>query len=180
MIIIITGSSHVGKTVLSQKLMERIHFPYLSLDHLKMAFIRLKMTDLTVEDDFEMRSFLWPFAAEIIKTAIENEQNLIVEGCYVPDNWKEFFSTDYLRSIRIIYIVMSETYIRQHLNEIASFADVIERRKEDFIDQNRLIACSREFKEYCVQEKLPYLEIDEVFDEDLLTDRILSLVYDSQ
>ena len=28
--------------------------------------------------------YLWPIVREIIKTAIENRQDLIVEGCYVP------------------------------------------------------------------------------------------------
>ena len=80
MVILLGGSSHVGKTLFAQKLLEELHYPYVSLDHLKMAFIRTGRTHLTVEDDAPMRYFLWPFAAEMIKTAIENGQNLIVEG----------------------------------------------------------------------------------------------------
>ena len=84
MILLIGGSSHVGKTLLSQKLMEKYHWPYLSLDHLKMGLIRRGMTALTVEDDYEMRYLLFPLAAEMIKTAVENRQNMIVEGFYIP------------------------------------------------------------------------------------------------
>ena len=40
MIILITGASHTGKTVLAQKLLEKYHYPYLSIDHLKMGLIR--------------------------------------------------------------------------------------------------------------------------------------------
>ena len=91
MVYLIGGSSHVGKTLLAQKLMERYGIPYVSLDHLKMAFIRTGKTTLSVEDDYEMRYFLWPFVAEWVKTAIENNQNLILEGCYIPDSWQESF-----------------------------------------------------------------------------------------
>ena len=48
MIYLIGGSSHVGKTLAAQKLMERTGIPYTSLDHLKMGFIRSGMTDVTV------------------------------------------------------------------------------------------------------------------------------------
>jgi len=35
MIVLITGASHTGKTVLAQKLLEKYKYPYLSIDHLK-------------------------------------------------------------------------------------------------------------------------------------------------
>ena len=51
MIILITGASHTGKTVLAQKLLEKYKYPYLSIDHLKMGLIRSGYTKLTPEDD---------------------------------------------------------------------------------------------------------------------------------
>ena len=71
MIYLIGGSSHVGKTYFSQKLMEEIKVPYVSLDHIKMMFIRSGLTKLTPDDDYEMRYFLWPYMAEYIKTCID-------------------------------------------------------------------------------------------------------------
>ena len=88
MITIITGASHTGKTLLAQKILERCAMPYLSIDHLKMGLIRSGHTDLTAQDDDALTDFLWPILREIIKTAIENHQNLIVEGCYVPADWR--------------------------------------------------------------------------------------------
>ena len=32
MVILITGATHTGKTVLAQTLLERYHYPYLSID----------------------------------------------------------------------------------------------------------------------------------------------------
>ena len=81
MIVLIQGSSHSGKTLLAQKLLEKYHYPYLSIDHLKMGLIRAKYTNLTpYSTEKELTNYLWPIIKEIIKTAIENKQNLIVEG----------------------------------------------------------------------------------------------------
>lgn len=100
MVILITGASHTGKTVLAQKILEKYKFPYLSVDLLKMGLIRSKNTDLSPQDDRELEKYLWPIVREIIKTAIENQQNLVVEGAYIPFGWKESFSADYLKEIR--------------------------------------------------------------------------------
>ena len=47
MIFLIAGASHTGKTILAQKLLEKYHYPYLSIDHLKMGLIRSGHTNLT-------------------------------------------------------------------------------------------------------------------------------------
>ena len=109
MVILIAGGSHTGKTLLAQRLLERYHYPYLSIDHLKMGLIRSGQTRLTPEDDRELTDYLWPIVREMVKTAIENRQNLIVEGCYIPFDWKESFSESYLAEIRYLCLVMSGT-----------------------------------------------------------------------
>ena len=92
MIILITGASHTGKTALSQKLLEQYHYPYLSIDHLKMGLIRSGNTSLTpLSDEHDLTAYLWPIVCEMVKTAVENEQNLIVEGCYIPFDWTDHF-----------------------------------------------------------------------------------------
>ena len=102
MIILIAGASHTGKTLLAQKMLEKYRFPYLSIDHLKMGLIRSGNTGLTPADDEALTVYLWPIIREIVKTAIENRQNLIVEGCYIPFQWREDFDERYVPSIRFI------------------------------------------------------------------------------
>lgn len=114
MVILITGASHTGKTLLAQKLLETYHFPYLSLDLLKMGLIRSGHTNLTPEDDNALQAYLWPIAREMIKTTVENRQNLIVEGCYIPFGWEEGFSAEYLKEMRYYCLVMSRQYIESH------------------------------------------------------------------
>ena len=131
MIIIITGASHVGKTNLAQMLLEKYQYPYLSIDHLKMGLIRSGNTKLTPYDDLKLEDYLWPIVREIIKTAIENKQNLIVEGCYVPSSWRDGFSDDYLRDIRFIVLAMTKDYIINHFEDLKKYQNVVEKRLYD-------------------------------------------------
>nr|MCR5128721.1 ATP-binding protein [Lachnospiraceae bacterium] len=128
MIILITGASHTGKTLLAQKMLEEYSCPYLSIDHLKMGLIRSGNTGLTPEDDKALTEYLWPIVREIVKTAIENRQNLIVEGCYIPFSWRRDFDDRYLPSIRFICLAMSERYIENHFGEIIGHESEIEDR----------------------------------------------------
>ena len=131
MIILITGASHTGKTFLAQRLIEKYHYACLSMDHLKMGLIRSGYTTLTPEDDDELTNYLWPVVREIIKTAIENRQNLIVEGCYVPFDWRQSFEACYLDSIRFICLAMTDNYIDSHFDDIWQHACDIEHRIND-------------------------------------------------
>ncbi len=196
MIYLIGGSSHVGKTLLAQKLMERFKIPYLSLDHIKMMFIRSHLTSLTVYDDYKMRYFLWPYVAELIKTAVENDQHMIIEGCYIPSEWREAFAADasaktsedapedtdgatgvnYLSHIRSCFIVMSERYLRENIDAVGKYASVIEHRIDDETDLERLINCSREFEEECQKQQIPCLVIDEEYNVDKLTERLAAIL----
>ena len=165
MIYLISGASHVGKTLLAQKLVEKYRYPAFSIDHLKMGLIRSGNTKLTpLSPDEELTAYLWPIVREMIKTALENGQNLIVEGCYVPLDWKKDFSPDELKEIRSYLLIMSENYIRNHFDKIQAYACVIENRlyddfaiKEALTDNARLLAEA----ERCGAE---YILIDEAYE----------------
>ena len=132
MVILIAGASHTGKTALAQKLLEKYRYPYLSIDHLKMGLIRSGQTELTpMSEDGALTAYLWPIVREMVKTAIENGQNLTVEGCYIPFDWAKDFSKEYLAQIRYCCLVMSEKYIRSHFEDIKKYANIIENRLDD-------------------------------------------------
>lgn len=132
MIILIGGASHTGKTRLAQQLLEKYQIPYLSVDHLKMGLIRSGQTELTPQSSgVELTRYLWPVVREMIKAAAENGQSLIVEGCYIPCDWRKDFSEQHLAQMRGLHIVMSERYIRSHFAAIRGFANVIEQRLDD-------------------------------------------------
>lgn len=132
MVLLIAGPSHTGKTALAQKLLKKYQYPYLSIDHLKMGLIRSKHTRLTPLSGHQaLTDLLWPIVREMIKTVIENGQNLIVEGCYIPFDWAKDFEIDELSQIRYLCLVMSEAYIRDHYHEIRGYANVVETRLDD-------------------------------------------------
>ena len=161
MIILIAGPSHTGKTALAQRLLEKYHYPYLSIDHLKMGLIRSGQTKLTPMDDDKLTDYLWPIVREMIKTAIENDQNLIVEGCYIPYNWKESFAPMYLEKIRYRCLVMSEGYIRSHFDDIAGYANTIEKRLEDDCTLESVLEDNAKALQMCRRCRCDFIWIDE-------------------
>ena len=166
MIILITGASHTGKTLLAQKLLERYHYPALSIDHLKMGLIRSGNTQLTsMSDDEELTAYLWPIVREMVKTAIENKQNLIVEGCYIPMDWQKDFSEEYLKDIRFYCLIMSETYIRNHFADIKTFASVIEDRLDDeYCTLESVLEDNAGFLERANKQGAEYILIDSEYE----------------
>ena len=164
MIILITGTSHVGKTALAQKLLEKYKYPYLSIDHLKMGLIRSGYTNLTVEQDDELTALMWPIVREMIKTAIENKQNLIVEGCYIPFDWETSFEVSYREHIRAIRLIMSSEYIETHFDEILSHASDVEHRLDDSdCTKHRLIQENQKELEGSMKFGCKYILIDKEY-----------------
>lgn len=165
MIILITGASHTGKTLFAQKLLEKYKYPYLSIDHLKMGLIRSGQTDLTpTSDDGLLTAYLWPIVREMIKTAIENNQNLIVEGCYIPFDWQKNFDSEYLPNITYYCLVMSENYIKKHLNEIKKYANVIEKRTDDDYNIESALKENAHILGQVKKYGLKYILIDEKYE----------------
>ena len=166
--ILITGASHTGKTALAQRLLERFKYPYLSIDHLKMGLIRSGNTALTpLSDDGELTAYLWPIVREIIKTAIENKQNLIVEGCYVPFDWQNDLDAEYLADIRYVCLVMSERYIKEHFEDIKGYASVIESRVYDDCTLEGVVADNAEVLRGARQNNVNYILIDDEYEIDI-------------
>ena len=166
MIVLITGASHTGKTLLAQRLLEKYHFPYLSMDHLKMGLIRSGNTTLTpFSEDRELTEYLWPIVREIIKTAVENRQNLIVEGCYIPYDWKEDLEKKYLDEIKYICLVMSRDYIQEHFDEIRKFANIIEQRQDDeACTLENVLVDNENVQKLCEEHQLKYILIEDVYE----------------
>ena len=107
MVILISGTTRTGKTLMAQTLMGKHNIPYMSVDHLKMGLYRgLGDEKYNPEQKYTvLGETLWPVIKGIILTAVENDQNLIIEGCYIlphmikdlnypPMNWQDSRSID--------------------------------------------------------------------------------------
>ena len=168
MIILIAGASHTGKTLLAQRLLEKHHYPYLSIDHLKMGLIRSGQTTLTPMDDDALTSYLWPIVREMIKTAIENGQNLIVEGCYIPYDWEKDFDPEYRKHICYCCLIMSRNYIEKHFDDIQSYGNAIEQRLDDSgLCKDSLIRDNENALRRCKENGCDYIILDDLYSIDL-------------
>lgn len=168
MIVLLAGATHTGKTNLAQKLLEKYKYPYFSIDHLKMGLIRSGNTALTVFDDEKLTPYLWNIVKEMIKTAIENNQNLIIEGCYIPFNWFKDFNAEYLKHIKYYCLVMSENYIDNHFNDIKKFANIIENRGEDcHCTKNDILKDNIYNLEMCKKYGCNFILIDNNYEADI-------------
>lgn len=175
MVILISGASHAGKTALAQRMLEKYNFPYLSIDHLKMGLIRSGCTDLTpMSETDDLTAYLWPIVREMIKTAIENRQNLIVEGCYIPFDWKQDFTEEYLENIRFVCLVMSDKYIKNHFADIKKYASVIESRLDDSdCTPESVMKDNAEVLDGVKKYGLPFVLIDDRYDADELIKAVM-------
>ena len=168
MIILIAGASHTGKTAAAEKLLLKYGYPYLSIDHLKMGLIRSGNTSLTpLSPDDELTDYLWPIVREMIKTAIENEQNLIVEGCYIPFDWHKDFEEEYLKNIEYYCLIMSEKYIKNHFDDIVKYASVAEKRLADDCSAEELIKDNLKNLALAQKYGLNYILIDDEYSVEL-------------
>lgn len=177
MVILISGTSHVGKTLISQKLLEKLLVPYLSIDHLKMGLFRAgktKFTPLSLYSD--ITSEIWPIIEGIIKTNIENDQDIIIEGCFIPKNYSEYFDEEYLKHIKYCCIVMSDEYLEKQSQNLEKYACVIENRIDDEIEIDLIKECNKEFRENCIKRNYHYYLVDKEYNPDWIVDDFINYI----
>ena len=125
-----------------------------------MGLIRSGYTNLSVEDDDVLTVLMWPIVREMIKTAVENGQHLVIEGCYLPFDWRKDFSEEYLPHIRFVCLVMTEAYLRARFDDVRRYANVVENRISDGLSLEALIRDNAENLAKCRQHGCEVLLID--------------------
>ncbi|SFS60393.1 2-phosphoglycerate kinase [Paenibacillus sp. BC26] len=173
MIILISGSSRTGKTLMAQTLLENYHIPYLSIDHLKMGLYRANPEcGFTPLDSTEhIGETLWPILKGIIMTNIENKQNLIIEGCYILPEYIHDFEEEYAEKIVSVFLGFSRAYIDNSLvSHIFGHQSVIEDRgdpeEEHFISEYR--SEHDAFRSQCLGSGAAYFEINENYENEIV------------
>ena len=129
-----------------------------------MGLIRSGYTDLTVEQDDALTALMWPIIREMIKTAIENEQHMVIEGCYLPFDWRKDFGEKYLLHIRFVCLVMTEEYLRSHFSDVRRYASVVENREEETeLDLTELIRDNAANLAKCHEHGCEFILIDDKY-----------------
>lgn len=128
-----------------------------------MGLIRSGNTLLTVNDDKKLTPYLWSIIKEIIKTAIENKQNIIIEGSYIPFDWQKDFDASYLQEIKFYCLIMTAEYIENNFSKILAFENIIENRISTDLNKSDLIADNKMNLKLCMEYGLEYILIDKIY-----------------
>ncbi len=163
MIVFLGGESCTGKTRLAQTLLEHYSIPYLSLDHLKMGWIRAGQASFQADSpDETIAAALWPIVKGIAQTAIENRQHLTMEGCYLLPSLMDEFRQQFPSQTLCFAIGFSAGYIQNHLDSgILANRCVIEYRKfPEERSAEEMIRQHRHWKTQCGRYHIPYFEIE--------------------
>jgi len=149
---------------MAQKLLEIYKIPYLSINLIKMGLIRGSQTcDFKVTDsDDDITVKLWPIVKGIVMTAIENNQHLIIEGCYIPTNCLEAFEPDYAKEILSFFIGFSDHYLSNNFESgITGHLKEIENKVlDDYIQPENFKKMHAKLKESCMKCHAKYFEIE--------------------
>ena len=177
MVIIIHGASHVGKTLLAQKILEKLNYPYLSLDHLKMGLYKSGKFNFTPMSRYsDITNEIWVVVEEIIKTNIENKQNIIIEGCFIPDNFQDYFGNEYLCNIKYVCLVLSQDYITNHFNDICKYGNIIENRIDNNVEFELIKKCNANHLNNCINRELYYYLVNDLYDIKDITSKVLKYI----
>ncbi|WP_219836171.1 2-phosphoglycerate kinase [Paenibacillus sp. R14(2021)] len=176
MIILISGNSKMGKTYMAQNLLDTYKIPYFSIDHLKMGIYRgIANCGFTPMDStIYIGDKLWPIIKGIIMTAIENNQSLIIEGCYILPHYLQEFEKFYSDNIISVFLGFSNSYIMENYEEkILKYRNIVENRGEltpedtsDFTIEEYLKENDR-FRRSCAAAGEKFFEIDRSYEEEI-------------
>lgn len=134
MIILIGGAGCTGKTMLAQRLMERYQIPYMSADHVKMGLVRgwENCPFTPCDGDETIARYLWTVLEGVVRTNVENEQHLILEGCYIPPEHAVALEKEFPGIVFAVYPVFSREYVmRAYKDGIVAHRSDLEKRGYD-------------------------------------------------
>ncbi|MBS4538460.1 zeta toxin family protein [Clostridium sp. D2Q-11] len=178
MVILIGGNSCTGKTNLSQNLLEKYKIPYLSIDHLKMGLYRSGMDyGFTPTDSNELiAEKLWPIIKGIIMTAIENNQNIIIEGCYLMPDFINDFEDSYVDNIISVFLGFSSDYITKNFESgiLKNRCIIEERNYEEDRPVSQFIDEHEKFRNKCINYDVNYFEINSNYSEGI--ERVIDFI----
>ncbi len=104
---------------------------HFSVDHIKMGLYRSNRNcGFTPFDSNEaIAKKLWPLTREMIKTIMKNNQNIIIEGCYLLPELVKGLEEKYSNQIISVFLGFSTNYIEENFtSNIIKHRNVIETR----------------------------------------------------
>lgn len=103
-------------------------------------------------------------------TNIENEQHIIVEGCYILPHYLKDLDINYSGKVIPIFMGFSANYIQNNFeSRIKKYRNAVEfRNSPEERTKDELIKEHKEFKAQCLQLGVKYFEIENDYDKEIL------------
>lgn len=123
MIYFIGGASRAGKTYLAKRLMVRLGIPVLELDYLKMGLAN-GLPEYGVhplKDELTVGRLLWPIVSGMITAMVENEDDYIIEGCYILPEYAARTRKQYGSGIRSCFLGYADAVATEKLAEVRRY-----------------------------------------------------------
>jgi ABC-type sugar transport system ATPase subunit len=113
---------------------------------------------------------LWPIIKGIIMTNIENNQSIIIEGCYLLPHYINDFKKTYSEKIISVFLGFSANYIKENFtSNIVKHRNAIETR--NYPEERTITECINEhdeFKTKCAEHGVEYFEIDKEYEQEMI------------
>lgn len=162
-VILIGGIGGTGKTLLAQQLMAQLSIPYACIDHLMMGMLRSgARCDFSVDDSGEkIGQAMWPFLDGYIKTTIENQHSMILEGMQLQPELIAQLPESYRAKVLPIFVGFGEEHLRKvQFAKIEQYRHVAEQRLPESYDLEALVQSHNSLSARCEQYSTPFFELD--------------------
>jgi hypothetical protein len=152
---IVGGAARTGKGIISRRLLEETHAPYLSLDVIKMDLANgvpsLGIDPEASSTDFALK--IWPFVRAMAVNMIETGVGYTIEGEILPEQVHEL-ARSYPGAIKACFLGYKRITPTQKLKEIRQHSghpnDWVEGYSDDYVLD--LVRDEIEFSHYLARE----------------------------
>lgn len=162
-VILIGGVGGTGKTLLAKQLMKKLHIPYVCIDHLMMGMLRSETAcGFSVDDSAEtIGQAMWPLLVGFIKTNIENQHSIILEGFQLQPELIAQFEEPYRSQLLSVFVGFSEVHFRAgQFAKIEQYRHVVEQRLPETYDLEMLVQSHQQLQANCQKSEMPFFELD--------------------
>jgi putative acetyltransferase len=167
MIYFVAGAARAGKTYMAKRLMAMLGIPLLELDYLKMGFAN-GLPEYGIhpfQDEATLGNLLWPYVKGIIKAMVENEDDYIIEGCYVLPEFAAEARQKHGGVIRACFLGYADMSLSEKLAEVRRYGGESGDPLRDYDDDaavsdiQRFISYSQFVRKECARLGFPYFEV---------------------
>ena len=169
MIYFIAGAARAGKTYLAKQLMTQLKIPLLELDYLKMGLANgvPEYGIHPLQDEATLGGLLWPIVEAMVRAMVENEDDYIIEGCYILPEFVAQAREQHGDTIRACFLGYADTSPLEKLVEVRRYGggpgdplgDYDDARTLSFIE--RFVSFSQFVRTECARLGFPYFEVKE-------------------